>query len=296
MDRPAVAALKTRWYRRLQVQLWLWAILPVTFVLVAITFTGVRSHEVAMHDFVSERDVAMASLIARQIDDRLAQNLIRPDGLDLGLAIGDARVGRRGVIYVLDGAGRVLFHPDADIVGRDLSADPLVRQALGSSVGNGHGRYADGSQTMVSYASVELTGWRVLVEEPMADINIPILRVTSVLPALVGMAAILSVIVIYFSVRTIVRPLQLLSEEATHVTAGDLHSLQREVGGVEEIRQLYRALRDMVERIRRYEASMHDYIEGITRGQEAERARLSRELHDESVQSLVAIGQRVQLA
>jgi len=139
------------------------------------------------------------------------------------------------------------------------------------------------------------TNWRVVVEEPVAEVIVPVLRFSSALPALVVAAGILSLIVIYFSLRTIVRPLQGLAEQATQLTGGDLQGLQREVGGVEEIRQLQRALNQMVERIRRYQASMRDYIEGITQGQETERARLSRELHDETVQSLVAIGQRVQL-
>jgi signal transduction histidine kinase len=285
-----------RWYRRLQVQLWLWAILPVTLVLVAIAFTGVRSHEISMYDFVAERDITMAWLLGRQINDDLAHGLLTPDGANLTSAIGDARIGRRGVIYVLDGAGRVLFHPDPDYLGRDLSADPLVRQMLSSTTGTGNGRFADGSPSIASFAIVGSTGWRVVIEEPLADIIVPILRVSSVLPALVVMAGILSLIVIFFSVRTIVWPLQRLSENATQITGGDLGNLEQEVGGVEEIRQLHYALRDMVERIRHYQESMRDYIEGITRGQETERARVSRELHDETVQALVAIGQRAQLA
>jgi signal transduction histidine kinase len=261
------------------------------------TFTGVRSHEISMHDFVAERDVAMAWLLGRQIDDDLTRGLIRPDGANLPLVMGDARIGRRGVIYVLDNAGRVLFHPDPDYLGRDLSADPLVRQMLGSIAGTGNGRFADGSPTMASFAIVGSTGWRVVIEEPMADIIVPILRFTSILPVLVVMAGILSLIVIFFSVRTIVWPLQRLSEKAMQITGGELGDLQQEeVGGVEEIRQLGHALRDMVERIRSYQESIRDYIEGISHSQEAERARLSRELHDETVQALVAIGQRTQLA
>jgi signal transduction histidine kinase len=288
-----------RWYRRLQVQLWLWAILPVTLVLVAVAFTGLRSHEVSMHHFVTGRDLTIASLLARQIDDSLSRGVLGAGAEDLAAAIGDGHIGQRGVIYVIDGTGRVLFHPDPGTLGRDLSGEVVTQQALASAAGAANGTFPDGSPTIASYAAVGATGWRVVVEEPVENIIVPVLRFSSVLPALVAVTGLLSLIVIYFSVRTIVRPLQRLSERATRITGGelsDLGELQQEVGGVEEIRQLSMAVRDMVERIRRYQDSTRGYIDGITHSQEMERARLSRELHDETMQTLVAVDQRVQLA
>jgi signal transduction histidine kinase len=41
---------------------------------------------------------------------------------------------------------------------------------------------------------------------------------------------------------------------------------------------------------------LHSYIGAITAGQEDERKRLARELHDDTIQSLIALKQRVQLA
>jgi len=143
---------------------------------------------------------------------------------------------------------------------------------------------------------VSETLWRVIVEEPVADVIVPILRFSSLVPLLVAAAVILSLIVIYFSLQTIVRPLQRLADASARITGGEFAGLQIEAGGVEEIRELQRALRDMVERIRRYQESMRDYIEGITQGQEAERARLSRDLHDETAQGIIAVTQRLQMA
>ena len=99
-----------RWYRRLEVQLWLWAILPLTLVLVALTFVGVYSHEQSMHDFVAERDAALAGVYARHIEDALAHGAVALDGRGLALIIADARIGKRGAIYVVDSAGRVVFN------------------------------------------------------------------------------------------------------------------------------------------------------------------------------------------
>lgn len=287
---------RSKWYRRLEVQLWLWAILPLTLALVAFTLTGVYSHQHAMHEFVAERDTAMASLYARQIEDGLAHGAVYLDGTGISLVVRDARIGKRGIIYVVDNAGRAVFHPDPALVGKDVSSSLAVQHALEALTGSVGGRFPDGTETIASFATVGETWWRVIVEEPVDDVIVPILRFSSLVPMLVGAAVLLAIVVLYFSLRTIVRPLQRLASASARITGGEFSGLHLDVGGVEEIRDLQRALRDMIERIRRYQESMRDYIEGITRGQETERARLSRELHDQTVQDLIAMTQRLQLA
>ncbi|MBC7258375.1 MAG: HAMP domain-containing protein [Chloroflexi bacterium] len=296
MSTDARTTPRRRWYRRLEVQLWLWAVMPLTLALVAFTLTGVYSHQRAMHDFVAERDAALAGLYARQIEDGLAHGTIYLDGTGIALTVRDAHIGKRGILYVVDSEGHAVFHPDPAVVGQDLSASPAVQAAMRSISGTVSGRLPDGTETIASFATVGETRWRVIVEEPVADVIVPILRFSSLVPALVAAAVILSVIIVYFSVRTIVRPLQRLADASARITGGEFSGLQLDVGGVEEIRDLQHALRDMVERIRRYQESMRDYIEGITQGQEAERARLSRDLHDQTVQDLIAMTQRLQLA
>ncbi len=287
---------RKKWYRRLQVQLWLWAILPLTLVLAAVAITGVYGHQRAMYGFVSERDIAMAKLYARQIGDGLARGTVLLNGDGLQLIMGEARVARRGAAYVMTGEGRVLFHPDPGLVGMERGSDLMVSQLMESAAGTVNGQLEDGSLTLASFATVGETGWRVVVEEPVADVIVPVLRFSSTLPIVLVIAIFLSLLIIYFSFRTIVSPLQKLAQAATRITGGDFSGLQESVGGVEEIRDLQRALRDMVDRIRTYQESTRDYIEAITTSQETERARLSRELHDQTVQDLVAVGQRMQMA
>jgi len=296
MDRARVRRQGAQWYRRLQVQIWLWAIMPLTLALVAISFAGVYNHQRTMRDFVAERDVAMAQIYGRQIQDAVSRGSVSPDGAGLPAIMGDARIGQHGVIYVLDAQQRILFHPDAALIGKSFPTNPTALYVTHAGTGMVSGRITSNEQALVSYAPVGDTGWRVLVEEPVSDVITPILQFSSGLPVAMAIAGLFSLIVIYFSLRTIARPLQHLAEEAAQITGGDFEGLQQEVGGVEEIRQLQNALRDMVERIRRYQESMRDYIDGITQGQEAERARLSRELHDGTIQDLVAVSQRLQLA
>jgi signal transduction histidine kinase len=285
-----------KWYRRLQVQLWLWSILPLTLMLTALALTGVYGHQRSMRDFVSDRDMTIAYLYAQQIEDGLAHGWFTPSGGGLEQVVRQTSVGRRGVIYVVDAAGRALFDARPGLIGSDLTWNPAVRQAIGSASGSVAGAFLDGTPTLASFATVAGSEWRVVVEEPVSDVIVPILRFSSILPAVIIAAGVLSVLIMYFSLRTIVRPLQQLSDAASDISWGDFSGLELEVGGVEEIRHLRRALLGMVNRIRVYQRSMQDYIAAIMHGQEAERARLSRELHDETVQDLIATVQRLQLA
>jgi len=280
----------SKWYRRLQVQVWLWAILPVTLVLVGLVLFGLYGYQRAARNLAAERDVALAVLYARRIEDALDR------GIPVPLAMGSARLGSRGVVYLLDGDGRVLYHPDQKYWGADARSNPATSAALQASVGVANGRFPDGTPTLASFASVGRTEWRVLVEEPVADVVGSIGRLATVLPGSIITIAVLSIVAIYASLRSIALPVQRLAEAVQRFGKGETGALQQSVGGVEDIRQLQRALQDMVEDIRHYQASIRDYSEGILRSQEAERSRLSRELHDQTVQELIAVDQRLQLA
>lgn len=76
---------------------------------------------------------------------------------------------------------------------------------------------------------------------------------------------------------------------------GDYDALAQPVDGIAEIQQLHATLAHMAEQIRRYQRSIQSYAAALTRGQEDERSRLARELHDETVQALIALDQRVQV-
>ena len=52
----------------------------------------------------------------------------------------------------------------------------------------------------------------------------------------------------------------------------------------------------MARKVKAAQQSLHSYIGAITSGQEEERRRLARELHDDTIQSLIALKHRVELA
>ena len=297
-----------RWLRSLQAQLFLWAVLPVTFVIIALAFTGVYAHQRTMRDFVAERDLALARLTARMVEDGIAHGVIGADGSGLAAWMQPLFGDQPGTALqvVVDGEGRALAHPDPQQVGADLAQDPGVADALRQRPAPGLAGSvivptgAEGP-VLVAFAPVGGTDWVVLIREPVEGLIGPILRLSSLAPVVAAGAGILSLLVLTFGWRTIVRPLQRLAQATDQVSWGDYSAISsgpsagRSVGGVQEVQDLHQALAEMVERIQGYEAGMRDYLGAVTRGQEAERARLARELHDGPVQELIALGQRTEM-
>lgn len=285
-----------RWFRSLQAQLFLWAVLPVTFVILGLAFTGVYAHQRAMRDFVAERDLALARLIARMVEDGLAHGTVGPDGGGLAAWLLSLVGDRPGTVtlMVVDGTGQALVHPDLTRLAANLKDIPGVAETLEGGEGFVIVE-SEAGPLLVAFTPVRGTDWVVLVQEPVEGLIGPILRFSSLAPLVAVGASLLSLLVLTFGWRTIVRPLQTLARAAEQVSWGDDAAIAAPVGGAQEVRELHRALSEMVVRIRGYEAGMRDYLGAVTRGQEAERARLARELHDGPVQDLIGLGQRAEM-
>ncbi len=284
-----------RWFRSLRAQLFLWAILPVTFVIIALAFTGVYAHQREMRDFVAERNLALARLTARMVEDGLAHGVIGAEGSELAAWMSLLVSDQTGTVLLVDEQGQALAHTDSQQVGANWGTDPCVATALEQREGFAIVVAGDGEQMLAAFAPVGGTGWVVLVQEPVEGLFGPILRLSSLGPIVAIGAGILSLLVLTVGWRTIVRPLQSLVGATEQVSWGDYSAISNPVGGVQEVRDLHSALAEMVERIQGYQAGMRDYLGAVTRGQEAERARLAQELHDGPVQELIALGQRVEM-
>nr|HID14629.1 HAMP domain-containing protein [Anaerolineae bacterium] len=241
------------------------------------------------------------------LDEELLIVVGRADGAAVGassitglglpaLLTGAYDPGRRGVIYVVDGSGRVLYHPEPTVCGADYSAHSGIREALSGTAGSTLCRDPAGERLVLSYAVVEPVGWRVIIAISRDELTDPILRLPRLAPLVALVAVLVTALALYFGVRYVGRPLQTLARQADRVTWGDFSAIEEPVAGVEEIEELQRALQDMAVRIQGYQTGMRDYIAAIIQGQETERARLARELHDETAQALIALSQRLQMA
>jgi signal transduction histidine kinase/YHS domain-containing protein len=107
---------------------------------------------------------------------------------------------------------------------------------------------------------------------------------------------VLFVVTNFWLVYRVLRPLRKLALQTADLSRGNLAALQQPCGGIPEIGILQRTMASMAAHVRRSHDDGLAYRHALTDGQEAERARIAHELHDDTIQSLVAIAQSLDFA
>ena len=199
-------------------------------------------------------------------------------------------------MFVLDGEGRLIHHHNPHYLTVDETAlAGLPPVAIGDAGLVALPRLA-GQDLLVAYAPVEPPGWTLAVVEDVHAVGAFGLSAVEALPLLLLFVAVVALLAVSFGVANVVRPLQELDRRAARVAWGDFDAVNAPVGGVQEIDDLRITLAQMADRIRSYQTGMRDYLSAVTQAQEEERSRLAHELHDDTVQALIALKQRAQMA
>jgi signal transduction histidine kinase len=179
----------------------------------------------------------------------------------------------------------------------DQSAShPGVAQALQGQSGTVYVKASNGDEHVTAFSPVPVVNWALITEESWESVSTPTLRFSQTAPLALVPTVVILLLALYLGVNQVVRPLRTLESKAATLASGDYHSIQEPVGGIAEVQHLQKELIRMANKVKAAQRSLHRYIGAITDAQEDERKRLARDLHDVTLQALIALKQRVQLA
>jgi signal transduction histidine kinase len=197
-------------------------------------------------------------------------------------------------IFLLDPSSQVLFS-SGPLATENISPDhPGVTEALRGESGTTYIKQ-NNVEHVVAYSPINPTDWALITEEEWEMVASPSLQLTQMAPLVIVPAFILALIALWFVASRIVRPLQKLESKAAALAWGDFEAIKDSVGGISEVQHLQMELTEMSRKVQAAQEGLRDYIGAITSAQEEERTRLARELHDDTIQAVIALKQRVQL-
>ncbi len=203
--------------------------------------------------------------------------------------------GPQASIVVVDTNDDLLYQSGSFSYTGNATTHPGIAEALRGESGAMYVQVGE-SEHVVTYSPIAPVGWALVLEEPWETVASPTLRTTQIAPLVLVPALLLTLVALWFGLRQIVKPLQALESKAATLAWGDFKAIEEPVGGIPEIRHLQAELVHMASKVQAAQRSLHDYIGAITAAQEDERRRMARELHDDTIQALIALKQRMQLA
>lgn len=204
--------------------------------------------------------------------------------------------GDQAVAFVADEAGQLLYQMGTPTwTNSELAQHPGVIGALRGDSGTNY-LSVDNSEHVIAFSPVSPVNWALVIEEPWQAVADPLLRTTEFAPLILAPVLIVALIGLLLGARQIVQPLQSLEQKATELGWGNYEAIEEPVGGIDEIRRLQTELIHMAQKVKTAQQSLRGYLDAVNTGQEEERRRLARELHDDTIQSLIALNQRGQLA
>ncbi len=165
--------------------------------------------------------------------------------------------------YLVSRAGRIISHPDANLLvhkgstGVDVTTLPegnIIRATLTGTKTIGEGE----NQRMIFWAFAPVTGWKVVLSVPTRMILAPVRRLALHSAAIGGVSLLILLGVLAVTVRGFTRPLNRLRAASENIEAGHytLDTLDGAADGRDELARLARSFQRMSREIRNREGRL----------------------------------------
>lgn len=164
------------------------------------------------------------------------------------------KVGRTGDAFVLDGPGRLVAHPDINLVLRADEAGQRPFQALRAAIlvrpgEAATGRDVAGETVLAAMAPIPSVDWNVIVKQPLAEAFGPLYAALLRTAALLVAGAVLAGVLAWWLAQRMIGPIRLLEDGVTRIGAGQFdHRIELKTG--DEFERLASRFNEMAAELR----------------------------------------------
>jgi PAS domain S-box-containing protein len=172
------------------------------------------------------------------------------------------RVGAEDTSYLVDQRGLVIYHTQAEWIGRNLSTQPAVEQVNSGKADALRTRDPGGREIVASFAPVPGTPWGLVTEQSWDTLLAPGQRYGQFLFLLLVLGLVAPAVVVTIGVRRITQPINRLIGATEAVAAGNLgHTTTVQTG--DEIEDLSNQFNRMSARLAESYASLKEREERL---------------------------------
>ncbi len=212
------------------------------------------------HMAISVREAAPGQgVVAAEIDLQFMNDVIAR-----------ARVGSAGYAYAIDGKGRLVAHPDTNLVLKKTSFKslPQVQAALEEGApaagSTASGRDQDGGKVLSAFQTIGRLGWRVFVEEPQSEAFAPLYSAIKRTALFLVLFLALAVGTSFLLARRMARPIEAMQAAAVKMGTGSLDQ-RIEVTSRDELGALAEEFNRMAAQLQESYAGLEQKVEERTR-------------------------------
>lgn len=206
------------------------------------------------------------------------------------------KIGDKGYAILLDKDRKYIAHPTME--GGTEAKEEFFSKMYEQESGTFNYNF-EGNKKIMEYITNDLTGWKIggtVVSEEISDAAAPIFKNTVLI---IVIAMILGIVIIYFIVRSIIKPISKLKEQAITVSNGNLTE-NIKINSKDEIGDLALAFNDMAHKLREVIQQINSTSEHVAASSQqlqatSEQATLATEQISTAIQE-VASGSETQVA
>ena len=171
--------------------------------------------------------------------------------------------GTESLTYLVDGAGRSIFHSRADLISRDFTMYPPVMEVTQGASGANLSTSPTGEGVISAFSPVPGTDWGVITQQRWSEVERPILNSSLTVLGLLLLGATLAIGGIWFSIGRALRPIRELNAGAQRIASGDFdYTIQANTG--DEVQELAQQFNVMAQALKAYYADLEDRVQRRT--------------------------------